>query len=162
VSTAAGPRANCAQLLFQGHAIVQELVRRYPQSTVVSLDLVQRHFPEKDQWTFCSADLTDEAALSREIERSRTSVIFHTASPWSESGADICEKVNVQGTTTIVEAALKGGVSKLVYTGSAGAVFDGNDLPNADERMPVPDGPALDPYNITKVRSSLAHSSTQD
>jgi sterol-4alpha-carboxylate 3-dehydrogenase (decarboxylating) len=133
--------------------MVQELVRRYPTAAVASLDLAQRHFPEKKSaWSFCSADLTDEAALVQAFQSNAVTTVFHTASPWTGSGAEICEKVNVTGTRTVIDAALKAGVKKLVYTSSASVCFNGGDLKNVDERMPYLDGVAFDPYNLTKVR----------
>lgn len=42
------------------------------------------------------------------------------------------------------------GVKKLIFTSSAGTVYNGNDLINVDERMPFPTV-GLDPYNVTKV-----------
>lgn len=63
----------------------------------------------------------------------------------------MCEKVNVQGTQTIVDACVQEGVKKLVFTSSAGTVYNGVDLINVDERMPFPEK-GLDPYNVTKVR----------
>lgn len=79
--------------------------------------------------------------------------MFHTASPWTGSGAEVCEKVNVQGTRTIVDACVQEGVKKLVFTSSAGTVYNGVDLINVDERMPFPKE-ELDPYNVTKVHST--------
>lgn len=62
----------------------------------------------------------------------------------------MCEKVNVQGTQTIVDACVQEGVKQLVFTSSAGTVYNGEDLINVDERMPFPTV-ELDPYNVTKV-----------
>lgn len=56
----------------------------------------------------------------------------------------------MQGTQTIVDACVQEGVKKLVFTSSAGTVYNGEDLINVDERMPFPEV-ALDPYNATKV-----------
>lgn len=123
---------------------------RYPTASVSSLDIVQRHFPEKPTWTFYSADLTSLESLSKAFKASRATTVFHTASPWTGSGADICEKVNVQGTQTIVDACKQEGVKKLIFTSSAGTVYNGVDLINVDERMPFPEQ-SLDPYNVTKV-----------
>lgn len=61
--------------------------------------------------------------------------------------------MNVEGTQTIVDACLQEGVRKLVFTSSAGTVYNGVDLINVDERMPFPDK-GLDDYNVTKVRPS--------
>jgi sterol-4alpha-carboxylate 3-dehydrogenase (decarboxylating) len=130
------------------------LLARYPDSSVSSLDLVQRHFPDQlsssRKWTFYSADLTSLPSLSSAIKQSGATCVFHTASPWTGSGAEVCEKVNVQGTQTIVDACVQEGVQKLVFTSSAGTVYNGVDLINVDERMPFPKE-ELDPYNVTKV-----------
>ena len=121
---------------------------------------MQRHFSDKKQWTFYSADLTSLVDLAAAIKASGATTVFHTASPWTGSGAELCEKVNVQGTQTIVAACLQEGVRKLIFTSSAGTVYNGEDLINVDERMPFPDR-GLDPYNVTKVRS-VASSSRGD
>lgn len=141
---------------FLGSTLVKALLARYPNSPVASLDIVQRHFPTPDSklsWTFYPADLTSLAELSAAFKASGATTVFHTASPWTGSGAEICEKVNVQGTSTIVEACLAEGVRKLVFTSSAGTVYNGLDLINVDERMPFP-VKGLDAYNVTKVSSS--------
>lgn len=137
---------------FLGGTLVKALVSRYPGARVSSLDLVQRHFADKAGWTFYAADLTSLAELAEVIQRSGATTVFHTASPWTGSGAALCEKVNVQGTQTIVEACVQEGVRKLVFTSSAGTVYNGEDLINVDERMPFPTR-GLDPYNVTKVRA---------
>ena len=59
-------------------------------------------------------------------------------------------KANVEGTKAIIAAAVANGVKYLIYTSSAGLIFDGNDLINADERMPPPEEP-MDAYNATKA-----------
>ena len=141
----------CAGEGFLGGTLVKALVARYPAASVSSLDLVQRHFSEKRHWTFYSADLTSLPDLAAAIKASGATTVFHTASPWTGSGAELCEKVNVQGTQTIVDACLQEGVRKLIFTSSAGTVYNGEDLINVDERMPFPTR-GLDPYNVTKVR----------
>lgn len=123
---------------------------RYPGCAVSSLDVVQRHFPEKSAWTFYSADLTDLSALAKAIKQSSATTVFHTASPWTGSTKEVCEKVNVVGTQTIVDACVQEDVKQLVFTSSAGTVYQGLDLINVDERMPFPEVP-IDCYNDTKV-----------
>jgi sterol-4alpha-carboxylate 3-dehydrogenase (decarboxylating) len=61
-------------------------------------------------------------------------------------------KVNVEGTKTIIAAAVECGVRKLVFTSSAGVVFNGEDIINVDERVPFPDIP-MDAYNDTKAKA---------
>lgn len=154
---------------FLGHSLVSELVRSDPHSSITSLDLVQRHFSshgyrlavgvqeiEKSmQHTFLKADLTSLDDLVKAFEQVKPDVVFHTASPWIGSGQEICEKVNVLGTQNVVEACRRCNVRKLVYTSSAGVVYNGEDLINVDERLTIPKI-ALDHYNVTKVCSRLA------
>jgi hypothetical protein len=144
------PGCNLTGEGFLGSTLVKALLNRYPGSAVSSLDLVQRHFPEKSAWTFYSADLTNLSQLAKAIKQSGATTVFHTASPWTGSGKEVCEKVNVQGTQTIVDACLQEGVKQLVFTSSAGTVYNGEDLINVDERMPFPTV-ELDSYNVTKV-----------
>lgn len=60
-------------------------------------------------------------------------------------------KVNVDGTQTVINAAVAAGIRKLVYTSSAGVVFDGKDVVNLDERAPYPEKP-FDAYNDSKAK----------
>lgn len=136
---------------FLGSNFLRMLCERYPSSAVVSLDLVQRNRAEKQRWTFEQCDLTELDSLVSAFERNRTTTVFHTASPWTGAGKDACEKVNIVGTQTVIDACKKAGVKKLVYTSSAGVVFDGRDIINVDERASPPEVP-MDHYNDTKAR----------
>lgn len=60
--------------------------------------------------------------------------------------------MNVDGTKAIVAAAIATGVRKLVYTSSAGVVFNGGDVINVDERLTPPEVP-LDAYNDSKAKA---------
>lgn len=51
----------------------------------------------------------------------------------------------------MINAAIKCGVRKFVYTSSAGVVFAGKGLENADESYPYAD-PPIDPYNASKAK----------
>ncbi|KAA1079363.1 erg26, C-3 sterol dehydrogenase [Puccinia graminis f. sp. tritici] len=154
---------------FLGHNLVQTLHRTYPDSTISSLDLTKRfpdckdHEPRKEQsqaenqetnntHQFIQADLTSLDSLLEAFQQTEPELVFHTASPWSGSSSEICEKVNIQGTLNTIAACLKFGVQRLVYTSSAGVVFNGNDLINVDERLPVPKI-GCDPYNTSKARA---------
>lgn len=136
---------------FVGHALVEALSKRYPGSQIVSLDVVQRHYPEKGQWEFKACDLTDETSLTSALEGVKTGVL-HTASPHIGGTKEVCERVNVDGTRNIVNVCKKLSIKRLVYTSSAGIPFDGRDLINIDERC-TPAPKILDPYNDTKVGS---------
>lgn len=60
-------------------------------------------------------------------------------------------RVNVDGTKAVIEAAIACDVRKLVFTSSAGVVFNGDDLVNIDERLTPPEKP-LDAYNESKAK----------
>lgn len=59
--------------------------------------------------------------------------------------------MNEEGTRTVIAAAVATGVRKLVYTSSAGVVFNGSDIIDIDERYPPPSEP-MDAYNDSKAK----------
>ncbi|KAJ9096784.1 hypothetical protein QFC21_005055 [Naganishia friedmannii] len=133
---------------FLGRHIVEQLLARGENSVSV-FDLVQRHFD--DDVTFYTGDITFPEDIGNAIQKSGATVVIHTASPIHGQPAAIYEKVNVQGTRTVIQSCLTHGVPKLVYTSSAGVVYNGSeDLVDVDERMEVPVA-ALDAYNKTKA-----------
>jgi sterol-4alpha-carboxylate 3-dehydrogenase (decarboxylating) len=61
-------------------------------------------------------------------------------------------RVNVEGTRNIIDAAISCNVRKLIFTSSAGVVFEGRDIADADEQTPYP-RTALDVYTETKAEA---------
>jgi sterol-4alpha-carboxylate 3-dehydrogenase (decarboxylating) len=63
-------------------------------------------------------------------------------------------KVNVDGTRAVLAAAAlpTNRVNKLVFTSSAGVVFNGEDIIDVDERLAPPEV-AMDAYNESKSRA---------
>ncbi|KAJ7288396.1 C-3 sterol dehydrogenase [Mycena rebaudengoi] len=137
---------------FVGRHIVQQLVDR--GDTVSVLDLVQRYHDVP----FYSADITDQAQVAAALRTSGTTCIIHTASPVAAGNKaenpELFWRVNVGGTKAIIAAALETGVRKLVYTSSAGVVFNGADLIDVDERASFP--PKMDAYNESKAKAEEA------
>lgn len=86
--------------------------------------------------------------------QSGATCIFHTAAPAVVANPPpaLYHKVNVIGTTTALAAAAAHRVPKFVYTSSAGNVYNGNDLIDCDERMPVPPD-QKDEYNVSKAKA---------
>lgn len=82
--------------------------------------------------------------------------MIHCASPLATGGGkaykDLMQKVNVEGTQTVVAACLATGVRALVYTSSASVVFGGVDLIDADERTPYATQ-YVDDYCRTKIEA---------
>ena len=115
-----------------------------------------------------SATKRKSLTLSERYSRSRTTLlspyylfffqsgatcIIHTASPTAGlQDPALYWKVNVDGTKAVIGAAKENKVPKLVYTSSAGVVFNGQDLINVDERIPLPEKP-LDAYNESKAKA---------
>lgn len=61
----------------------------------------------------------------------------------------------MDGTKAVIAAAVQVGVPKLVFTSSAGVVFNGEHLINVDERLPYPEN-AFDAYNESKAKAEQA------
>ncbi|MBW0472240.1 hypothetical protein O181_011955 [Austropuccinia psidii MF-1] len=137
---------------FLGHNLVVALIKSYPNATIHSLDLVQRHFDSNQLHRFIKADLTSLDSLVAAFELSRPELVFHTAASWTGSPLETCQSVNVQGTLNTIVACKKANTSRLIYTSSAGVLYNGRDLINVDERLPVPKI-GCDHYNITKAQA---------
>ncbi|KAI0763611.1 C-3 sterol dehydrogenase [Trametes elegans] len=132
---------------FLGRHIVEALVARGDSVSV--FDIVQRHHDVP----FYSGDISEEEQVSDALRKSGATCIIHTASPLHGLGDPaLYWKVNVDGTQAVINAAVANGVPKLVYTSSAGVVFDGHDLIDVDERVPQP-ALAMDPYNESKAKA---------
>lgn len=133
---------------FLGRHIVEQLLERGEQQVAV-FDIVQRHFD--DNVTFYIGDIAKAEDVSDAIRKSGATCIIHTASPAHGAGRRIYELVNVTGTSTIIDCCENSTVRKLVYTSSAGTVYNGtSDNIDVDERLTYPEV-ALDAYNETKV-----------
>ncbi|EIW71316.1 hypothetical protein TREMEDRAFT_67694 [Tremella mesenterica DSM 1558] len=135
---------------FLGRYIVEQLLER-GETQVAVFDLVQRHFDTNV--TFYIGDISKEEDVVNAITKSNATAIIHTASPAHGLGAQVYELVNVIGTRNVIDASIEHGVKKLVYTSSAGVIYNGiHDITSADERLDFPIKP-LDAYNHTKVQA---------
>ncbi|TFL02423.1 C-3 sterol dehydrogenase [Pterulicium gracile] len=135
---------------FVGRHIVQQLLAR--GDTVSVLDIVQRYHDTP----FYSADISEQQEVAAALQKSGATCVIHTASPHAGlNDAALYFKVNVDGTKAIIAACVQQGVTKLVFTSSAGVIFDGGDIINADERTPLPETP-LDAYNESKAKAEEA------
>ncbi|KAF8307532.1 C-3 sterol dehydrogenase [Clavulina sp. PMI_390] len=133
---------------FLGRHIVEALVAR--GDTVSVFDIVQKHFDVP----FYPGDISKEQDVGDAIKKSGATCIFHTAAPAAANNPPkgLYRKVNVEGTKTVLACAAAYKVPKVVYTSSAGNVYNGTDLIDCDERMTVPKE-QVDEYNVTKVEA---------
>ncbi|OCF41684.1 sterol-4alpha-carboxylate 3-dehydrogenase (decarboxylating) [Kwoniella heveanensis CBS 569] len=135
---------------FLGRHIVEQLLGR-GESQVSVFDIVQRHFDSNVN--FYIGDLSNPEDIQNALQKSKATVVIHTASPAHGMGRPVYEKVNVHGTRALIEACQEPSstVKKLVYTSSGGVIYSGQEnICNADERITYPETP-LDAYNETKV-----------
>lgn len=132
-----------------GKAIVKELLKKGKQVRV--FDLRPYENPATDN---VQGDLTKAADLDRAFQN--VEVVYHNASviDWNPNGSPLLEKVNVQGTQNVIDACVRNGVPKLVYTSSMDVVYGGKPINNGDESLPYPEH-HLDPYSTSKMKAEI-------
>ncbi|CAM6087033.1 unnamed protein product [Calypogeia fissa] len=88
---------------------------------------------------YVQADLRDPAKVQKALEGVTT--VFHMAAPDSSINKfKIHYDVTVIGTRNIVDACIKQGVKKLIYTSSPSVIFDGFEpVVNVDESFRIPE-----------------------
>jgi dihydroflavonol-4-reductase len=122
---------------FIGASLVRELlVRGCEVKALTRPDSDRRNLRGLDI-ELCPGDLCDSPSLERGLARCDT--LFHAAADyrlWTKNPAAMYA-VNVQGTRNILEAALKLGVSKVVYTSSVGTLGNPGDGTPGKEDTPV-------------------------
>lgn len=142
---------------FLGLHLIQQFYDVSPRPDIHIFDI--RPLPEKisKQFTFDvndikfhKGDLASSEDIKKAILASKCNVVVHSASPVHGGAAEVYHKVNVTGTRNIIDTSKKCGVKALVYTSSAGVIFNGQDIHNADETWPIPEVP-MDAYNETKA-----------
>jgi dihydroflavonol-4-reductase len=128
-----------AALVERGHAV---RAMHRPTSTLQALDGldVER----------VVGDLLDPASLARAMVG--CDVVFHVAavSDYWRTPAGVIYRVNVEGTRNVVEAALRAGIERLVYTSSVGALGVPPDGRLLDERGAFNLPPGRFPYGHSK------------
>jgi 2-alkyl-3-oxoalkanoate reductase len=121
---------------FLGGAIVRRLLERgnrvrslsrqtYPALAAAGVEQIQ-------------GGLEDAAAVGRAVQG--CDLVFHVAAKagvWGEYTE--YHRVNVEGTENVIDACLRHGVRRLVYTSSPSVVFHGTDMEGVDETVPYPD-----------------------
>ncbi|KAJ3098131.1 hypothetical protein HK100_005167 [Physocladia obscura] len=134
---------------FVGRTIVEMLLQRGEKHVAV-FDLRQSF--EDARIEFFTGNLLSAEDLERALA-GRT-VVIHTASPPHGLKPQVYVDVNVAGTRNVLAACLAQGVAKLVFTSSAGVVFNGQPLRDADETLPYCH-PHMDKYNETKMEAEM-------
>jgi sterol-4alpha-carboxylate 3-dehydrogenase (decarboxylating) len=107
--------------------------------------------------TYHDCDITDADKLSSILDSIKPDIIINTASPPFTSKKPILQKVNVEGTATLLSAAQKAGAKCFVHTSSASVVHDTRtDLINATEAYPYVCPNPNEYYSETKALAEQA------
>ena len=106
--------------------------------------------------TLVEADIAEPGAIAKIVGEHRPSVVHHLAARASVGGslADPAEdaRVNLLGTVRVLEAARSGGVERLVYVSTGGAIYGEADT------YPTPETAAVrpeSPYGVSKYGAEL-------
>ncbi|XP_034037236.1 sterol-4-alpha-carboxylate 3-dehydrogenase, decarboxylating [Thalassophryne amazonica] len=130
---------------FLGRHLVEKLLSRGYSVSVFDI----RETYELSGVTFHQGDLCDKQTLLPALKD--VSLVFHCASPAPASDdRKLFERVNIQGTQTVIQACMEAGVQKLVLTSSASVVFEGRDIKDGKEDLPYAKKP-IDYYTQTKI-----------
>lgn len=130
------------------HIVTQFLEYQWPTTLNLSvLDIRQPASPVAGV-RYVTGDITKVDDMRKSLRG--IELIVHTASPVHGLGKEVYFKVNVEGTRTIINVAKELGIAGMVYTSSAGVVFDGGDLINVNEDASIP-LVAMDAYNDSKA-----------
>lgn len=147
---------------FLGLHLVQRFCEHCPDIEIHIFDIrpipdtISKYFTfDKEKVKFHKGDITSEDDLRHAFEDSKCEVVVHSASPIHGMSQEIYHKVNVEGTGTLLKVAKALAAKALVYTSSAGVVFNGDDVFNADELWPYPEV-HMDGYNETKAAAEQA------
>ena len=130
---------------FLGNRIVRMLVDEGKKVRV----FVRQDYND-DRVEVFKGDLTELDSIRRAVKG--VDVVFHTASfiSWNPNDTDKLEKINIQANRDIIEACKEFKVSKLIYTSSIDAIYEGKPIKDGDESLPYP-SKFIDHYSYTKA-----------
>jgi dihydroflavonol-4-reductase len=135
---------------FIGSHIVRELLKDGREVRVLVRPTANRANIKGLDVEVCPGDLNDPESLRTGLKG--CDVLYHAAADyrlWCRNPADMF-RVNVNGTTTLLQAALEQGLSRVVYTSSVGTLGHLNSGEPADEDTPVVLADMVGPYKQSK------------
>ena len=137
-----------------GSALVEALRDKHGQDSVIASDVreIAGH-PFVEEGRFVRLSVLDGDAMDSTIEEQGVGTVYHLAAILSATGEqnpELCERVNVGGTITVLEAARRHGLR--VYAPSSIAVF-GPDAPDIAPQVTPLKPPTI--YGKTKVTGEV-------
>jgi dihydroflavonol-4-reductase len=136
---------------FVGSAIARALVAAgYPVRALVRAGAVRNNLAGVSLETF-DGDICDEAALARAMSGVR--YVVHAAADyrlWARDPSALV-RTNVDGTRLVMQAALRSGAERVVYTSSVATLATRATGDAADETAPLDERAAIGAYKRSKV-----------
>jgi dihydroflavonol-4-reductase len=136
---------------FVGSAVARALVGAgFPVRALVRLGSPRFHLGDLDL-EFVEGDLRDGDSIARAIKGART--VFHVAADyrlWARDPREIFA-ANVDGTRNVMQAALRAGVERVVYTSSVATLGLRPDGAAADESNPLSETQGIGAYKRSKI-----------
>ena len=132
---------------FLGRALVKRLLLE-GRSVRILARKPSKDFQSKGV-EFIQGSLTDTSIINKACENCDT--VFHVAAKVGVFGKYTeFYQTNVLGTNTVIEACKSAGVKRLVYTSTPSVVYNGQNITNADESLPLTSA-CPSPYPLTKA-----------
>ena len=144
-----------------GSHLAERLLRDHPRARVRILDDFSAGRLENlpfapaagDRLEIVRGDIRDLATVERTVAGAST--IFHQAAmrsvPRSVADPLGANDHNVNGTLTVLEAARRAGVTRVVYASSSSVYGDRPELPKREDQPPAP----ISPYAVSKATGEL-------
>ena len=130
---------------FLGNRIVKMLIEEGKTVRV----FVRQDYRD-DRVEVVKGDLEDDESIRKAIKG--VDVVFHTASfiSWNPNDDDKLDRINIEANRNIIRACKEFNVSKLIYTSSIDAIYEGKPIKDGDESLPYP-SQFIDHYSYTKA-----------
>src|SRR5215831_15692839 len=137
-----------ARLLNDGHRV--RILDNFSTGTRANLDFGPTHAAHLET---IEGDIRDLSTVERAVRG--VDVIFHQAAmrsvPRSVKDPLGSNDHNVNGTLTVLEAARRAGVARVVYASSSSVYGDRPELPKREDQPPAP----ISPYAVSKAAGEL-------
>ena len=136
---------------FVGSAIARSLIESgYRVRALVRPSSVRNNLAGLDLETF-DGDIGDAAALVNAMSGVR--YVVHAAADYRLFARDAAAliRTNVEGTRNVMQAALRAGSERIVYTSSVATIATRDDRTPADETTPLAEASAIGAYKRSKV-----------
>jgi 2-alkyl-3-oxoalkanoate reductase len=132
---------------FLGRALVKRLLDQGRMVRILARTQSENFTHERIQ--FFRGSLTDTDVVNNACKQCHT--VFHVAAKVGVFGKyDDFYETNVLGTQTIISACKKNAVRRLIYTSTPSVVYNGQNIVNADESLPLTTA-CPSPYPLTKA-----------